>query len=349
MKIGIVGANSQVGTELCFLLDAKDEDVVPITRNELGAAVFDYHGFETRIGDVANTEDAKRVLNNLDMVVVSAFAPYFSRGELSPKQARTSNEALVENSVTQSHDDAIVIYFSSLAAFGSTVRNTDWWWYTREKRHIERNLFAADGDTQRTYAFRLGHVFGPHQGITKDLKSDLDNKQEIHLNVDPERPSNAVHTVTIADAILTAAQKLPDSDTYTIVNSPNWSWRKVLEFYSSDEGELVFHKSDNQSSKRQSLRRSLRGLFIRSLRTVPIPTTTLLSISVYLPERVYSRVWDSAKTRRVGAEIEKLRNAAFVDRDMFHYDPVPGPFIQDLNSTENELKTAPYVEFLDGD
>lgn len=160
MKIEIVGANSQVGTELCFRLNASDVKAVPITRNELGAATFSYHGFEYRVGDLADQTDAKALLGDLDVVVIAAFARYVSRGDLQSKEVRRTNESLVKNAVKHASEGACVIYFSSIAAFGSDVRDTNWWWYTREKRHLETVFQKTNVAATDKYAFRLGHVFG---------------------------------------------------------------------------------------------------------------------------------------------------------------------------------------------
>ena len=35
MKLGLIGANGNVGTELCFLLK-NDVDLIPVIRNRLG-------------------------------------------------------------------------------------------------------------------------------------------------------------------------------------------------------------------------------------------------------------------------------------------------------------------------
>lgn len=346
MKIGIVGANSQVGTELCFLLDVDGIDVVPIVRNELGAAMFGYHDFAYRIGDVAHDGDAGRVLKGLDVVVIAAFASYVSRGELQPKRARNANENLVRNSVIQSGDEAILIYFSSLAAFGSEVRHTDWWWYTREKRHLEREFFGSEASTKRKYAFRLGHVFGQAQGVTNELISDLRGKQEIHAEVDPDRESNIVHTTTIIDAIRTVIRTLPTSGTYSIVNQPNWTWSQVLEFYTPEDTEIVYHGGVRKSSKVLNVGRYFVGLLVDLLRAAPLQLSTLLSATVYLPEKLYSRSWKISKTGNIRAELNELRESNMVYHGMFEYDPVPGPFLDNLDRTETRLETESRLEFL---
>ena len=44
MKLGLIGANGKVGTELCFLLK-NDVDLKPIIRNRLGSVFLKHHGF----------------------------------------------------------------------------------------------------------------------------------------------------------------------------------------------------------------------------------------------------------------------------------------------------------------
>jgi len=88
MKFAIVGANGQVGTELCFLLRNEDLEVVPIVRNKLAAGFLDYHGFDCRIADISDEEDAREALNDIDVIVVAALA--------SGLQARRINRLLIQ-------------------------------------------------------------------------------------------------------------------------------------------------------------------------------------------------------------------------------------------------------------
>ena len=67
MKVGLIGANGSVGTELCFLLN-HDIDLKPIIRNRLGAVFLKHHGFDCHIADISQESDAKESLSDVDFV-----------------------------------------------------------------------------------------------------------------------------------------------------------------------------------------------------------------------------------------------------------------------------------------
>ena len=51
MKLAVIGANGQVGTELCFLL-RENVDLIPIVRNKLGTIFLKHNGFKCCIADI---------------------------------------------------------------------------------------------------------------------------------------------------------------------------------------------------------------------------------------------------------------------------------------------------------
>ena len=119
MKIAIVGANGQVGTELCFILDGKNREVIPIIRNELGAAFLTHHKFNCRIADISREDDAKNTLNDCDVVVISAYM--WPNMNISAEQNIEINENLVKNSIINSKENATVIYFSTIRTLSKKI------------------------------------------------------------------------------------------------------------------------------------------------------------------------------------------------------------------------------------
>ena len=72
MKLGLVGANGSVGTELCFLLN-EDTELKPIIRNRLGAVFLKHHGFNCHIADISQKNDAKENLSDVDLTVITSY------------------------------------------------------------------------------------------------------------------------------------------------------------------------------------------------------------------------------------------------------------------------------------
>ena len=67
--IAVIGANGQVGSEVCLFLSEMDGiEVVPICRSELGAAPLRSWGLESRFGALTGSEEARRLLAGCHLV-----------------------------------------------------------------------------------------------------------------------------------------------------------------------------------------------------------------------------------------------------------------------------------------
>ena len=61
--IAVVGANGQVGTEVCLCLaQMKEVRLIPIVRTKLSAAFLEQCGLECQVGSMQDVEEAKRLL-----------------------------------------------------------------------------------------------------------------------------------------------------------------------------------------------------------------------------------------------------------------------------------------------
>ena len=63
MNIGIIGANSQVGTELCLLLRGSGYQVTPVIRSRWAGSFLSHHGFNCKIGEITDEWYATGKLN----------------------------------------------------------------------------------------------------------------------------------------------------------------------------------------------------------------------------------------------------------------------------------------------
>lgn len=339
MKVGIVGANGQVGTGLSFLLADAGADVVPIVRSALAAATFDRYGFEYRIADVTDADEAS-VCSDLDVTVMAAFASYRSRDELRVKQARRDNERLVRNAVRSTAPDATVLYLSTVAAFGDEIGTNEWWWYGREKRRLER-VFAAELEATETtgYAFRLGHVFGPNQGIARDVHEELGRNHSVRVRADADAPSNAVHVPTIGAAIRQCVQTPVETGTYTVVNEPQWTWGDVIDYYAPDDGSVSvgFAPTSDGASRWGS---HLSRYAFAVLRRLPYGTAELLPYVRYLPDRVGRQFYRNLQRRNRVRELQRFRRRNDYWRREFDYEPAPGPSIPGVELPRPEIAEA---------
>lgn len=337
MKIAIVGGNSRVATELAFVLREWGVEVVPVVRNSLGTHFLAWHGFDCRVADVSDPDEARSALSDADAVVVAAFAWQYSHEGFQSRGARRTNEALVRNAVRESPPGPVV-YFSSQAAYGDDLEAPafgDWDLYTREKRNAERLLRSeAEAAGVPWYALRLGFVHGPNQTFATELAADLTGRDRVRVAVDPGKPSNVVHTVTVADAVRVCAATAPEAGVYAVTNEPQWTWGEVVEHY-ADAGVDIEYRPPGEGGG------FLGSLVQRGWRLLESREKTLRSATVALPDSVNERLFDQYLKHQRGGELAALDRAALVEDDAFAFGSMPGPPLPDLRPTRSLLASEP--------
>jgi len=334
VKVAIVGANSQVGTELTLLFDdQEDVEVVPITRNRLGTHFLRHSGIECEVADVTDDDDASRTLADVDAAVIAAFAWQYSQEGFQARGARKSNEAIVENTVRHAPADCDIVYLSSQAAYGDDIgapQYSDWSLYTREKRNAEDVLEESCEETgQSGYALRLGFVHGPNQGRSQVLRDFLGGDDHVHVVADPEKPSNVLHTVTLRDAIVRCGQDVAPG-TYPLVNEPQWTWGEVCDHYSPDGTTIHYHPPGGDPP----LYKRLLG---RAWGVIEDRQRTLRTATVYVPDAVNEWLFHRYLQRQRGGELSSLVDRTSLERSAFEFDPVPGENLPGLPETRSQL------------
>jgi len=330
MKLGLIGANGSVGSELCFLLK-NEVDLKPITRNKLGSVFLKHHGFDCTISDISNETDAKQSLSDLDVVVISSYAT----DPFSGSQTRSSqqiNENIIKNSIKFSKENSIIIYFSTIRAFSDKIDpNTSKFWtkpgYDKEKKHLE-NFFISESKKRKKKAFalRIGHVFGDNQSRTRDFKK-IFSKQSIIVQVDPEKKSNIVHTVTIKDAIMKCIQSNITSGIFSLVNNPQWSWKEVIDFYKTPETNIEYRTMSTNPPEN-----SLVWNILKSNKKFLAP------LRYYISPKFDTKINKKFATKRMMAAISNLKTEELFYTSEFNYKPIPGPFLNNLEDTKILLK-----------
>jgi dTDP-4-dehydrorhamnose reductase len=256
--IGIIGANGQVGTELCLVLAGlRNVKVVPICRNELGGAFLEYCGLECRYGTTADRALARKVLNGVDVVVDLSLV----LGDLPTLRQRTRE--VIRNELTES-GDVPFIYGSTIMAFGMRGPGTPFQQYRvahtiygAAKRYAER-LVVKWGRRlrKRVYVFRLGEVNGEMQECTRVRVRELARRMPEVLWI-PAGDAYCVFPSTIAEAIMAVAKGAEDPGIYTLVCSPQWSWAELAQYYCERAGvqpELRVSSSERAPLRAPGLR-----------------------------------------------------------------------------------------------
>lgn len=318
-RVAIVGANGQVGVSLSILLRERGMTVQPVVRNKIGAALFDHHGFDYRIGEITTEAEAADLLHGADAVIIAAFAPWF--GGPKPKAARQINTTIVENSVKLAPPDATIIYFSSLVAYGSEIGLSNWHWYGRTKRHLESVIEqACKRDGRPWYGLRLGHVYGPNQGHTQTLIDALSDRERVILPVSPDRETNIVHSVVLARAVEHCIEGTPDSGRIGVVNQPQWTWNDLVSHY-VPETDVVFRPelATQAQAGSQAINRTLATLIGR----LDSQREVLMSLLLYLPDR-FSTYLDHALSSSDAADaISRYNDKLTYEHRHFNYGPMP--------------------------
>lgn len=334
MNVAIVGGTSQVATELCMLLRERGHEVHPTVRSRVGASFYDYHDIDYRVVDVTDADEAREALQDADVVAIAAFARQYSR-EFAPRQARRTNERIIRGSVEAAPSDSIVVYFSSIAAFGRKVGFSNWDSYGREKRHAENALSEAlDTYGKEGHAFRMGPVYGVNQDKAAQLRRQIERNRgrdgDLTVDVSADKRSNALHAVTLLDAIETVAERSFDRREFTLVNEPPWTWQEMLEYYAPEGTTIKFMPSDGGPSGSKVVR------FAKEL--VESYERPLRGASVYLPARLNQRLFHEYVKRQVASEVKELSSTSRLSLSQFEEEPAPKARIEGLRRTRELLQ-----------
>ncbi len=270
MKLGIIGANSSIGIELCFLLK-NDVDLFPITRNKLGSLFLNHNNFSCRISDISKETDSLESLSDLNSVIISSY----SVDTYSGSQTRSSqkiNEDIIKNAVKFSQDNSTLFYFSTIRAFSNDVVSNSSNLkikssFEKEKIHLEKLLLSeSKKNNKRAFIFRISQVFGENQPRTRNFRKLLSN-HKVLVQVDPEKKSNIVHTVTIKDAIMKCLKNDYSSGIYSLVNNPQWTWKNVIDYYKKPETVIEYESKIIEDDKSSSSYNNENGFFWNLLKS----------------------------------------------------------------------------------
>src|ERR1700730_4989690 len=160
-RIGIIGANGQLGSEVCLLLNQmEDSQPIPICRNQVGASFLQRCGLDVRLGTTDNEVNTRKLLDDLDLVAD------FSLPVGASSHVRSTITQTVSNITRFAPPGVPFVYLSSTMAFG----NADFHSNLRSHRfsrsaygstkrfaeHLARKLSAKH--ERPAYLFRVGVV-----------------------------------------------------------------------------------------------------------------------------------------------------------------------------------------------
>ena len=341
IKVAVIGANGQVGAELCLLLARlPGVTLVPVCRTRSGSAFLRAHGIAVRHGSCANEDEARALLGDCQLIVNSALASG------NPRQIRATEDAIIENALRVAAADARVIHFSTQSVYGDPTPGKLVRWrnpYGRAKLGTERTAQrAAWRASKQLFVLRLGHVGGALQGISREIRTALASGELLLPARDVA--SNLVYTVTIVDAIEAIARGGVAPGIYDLMNAPQLSWRAVCEI----EREIaqlplleprIAPPLPQPDPWRAALRRIARLVAGDAARNV------IAKLLAHAPHRFNARAhawWHRARAR---AEIAALARGA-APAAHFSWVTNGSRFIAGLTPSRELLANAPYRDLL---
>jgi nucleoside-diphosphate-sugar epimerase len=333
----MLGANGQVGSELCLLLSKLgDMELVPVCRNRSGSAFLRWQGIACRHGRPADPSDAPRLLSDCDLVLNLALASG------NPAQIRSTEDRLIHNSFEFSRPGATVVYFSTQSVYGDPNPGQSIRWrnpYGRAKRVSESKVLAAARRfRKRAYILRLGHVCGELQGLSLDIRSDLIQGRAVLPAQDV--PSNTVLTASILDAVAEILGGRVRPGTYDLMNTPQWTWKQVYEYEARRAGvsfDPAFSPPANVNRRRHG-----RGLLsvARSMVSGRWTRELLAKLLAHAPPSVSQRAQAAWYAQRARAEITAVSGPE---------QPAPAEHLSWVTNGDRPLPQRPTIQVLRDD
>lgn len=358
ITFAIIGAAGQVGRRLMQVLGRQaDARVFGITRNAMSAGPLRADGLDVRVGSVVGEGDGAALLRGADVVVNAAL-------EIDrPKRARARNEALVSSLLAHSRS-ALVVHLSTVAVYGSCVDRSFSTFerprpdatYGREKLRLERFAMRAAARTrQRLMIFRLGHVYGPGQGISREF-FDVLRDRLWDLPFGGALPSNAIHVDHLAAALPIIARTATAQSVINAMDSPQRTWRELYDMHARAAGYVPAGSMDPAPSaiRRDEFRRMaalslsrrvpqqvsawVRQLPLKSLVSVTAVRQATEAALLALPLRVEQLIDRRYSVFSARQNLEAGGSGAAQGPPPWYYsDGITGPTLPETSETDERL------------
>ena len=265
-RIGIVGANGQVGTEICMLLKHwPDVDVSAICRRGNSGVALRHLGIDCRIWDSSSPTDANNIFGDLDLVAD------FSLPSGGVRRSVAIHEQIMGRSLGSARPKTPYVFASSQMAFGISPNRTElreYWFagttYGATKRRAEAMVSRVGRELDiPTYLLRLGQVHGFMQPVTKALREQAATSPTYQV---PSGPSFTVFCYTLAEALINISRQLESPGRYTAVSNPAWTWREFFQHLGATDIQELELSSKSKFSL-AALSRGIHGKIINGLQT----------------------------------------------------------------------------------
>jgi nucleoside-diphosphate-sugar epimerase len=305
MKIGIVGASSQVGASVAHFLSAEPgADVTCFVRSPYGNPYFRLVNLSSRAIDLSDREGLVSQLGEMDTVVDFSYP----RGSLHSIRAtgQSNTRAIVESM----RSGSAYIYMSSLMALGMSpgaievrkyaISRSP---YARIKRAIESTAMeCGQRKSVKVYLLRLGFVHGFLQAVSLGFRQRL-TRGSVAIQGRPGDATNTIFPSAISESILACASGAVSPGTYSAVSNPQWTLEQLYRYYLDYYGlqcELLFQESPRKPGRPNDLKqitgRALRGLrpMIDAYVVMNLPRLATLAAGKYRERALSTQATESS-------------------------------------------------------
>ncbi len=234
VRIGLIGANGQVGAEVALFLSSIPEvDLTCFVRSSYSTVLFRRASIRNVVVNLGRGEKTSE-LSAFDLIADFSYPA----GALPDFRQRISTH--VSSVILNLSPKCKYAHMSSLMAFGMPAechslknyripRTT----YAVVKRRTERAVFSESARFGiSAYCIRLGEVHGVLQSVSNQLQLQLGNSQ-IHVAGGRDEPSIVVFASSIAHALINIAKGEVLPGLYSLTSHPQWSLHELYAFYQS--------------------------------------------------------------------------------------------------------------------
>ena len=160
---------------------------------------------------------------------------------------------------------------------------------------------------------------GMMQKQTNELEKLLGKEGRIYIDADGNLESNVAHIMIVIRAIVMCQNEEIKPGKYTVVNSPQWSWKEVIEYYAPEGTEIQFYGS--KSGNKKSIKNNVVSMIWKMAET---QKSRLVPLLTYMSEGRNIQVVNKHLRGESKEAINNLKRKAGVRLDMFSYNPAPG-------------------------
>jgi len=319
MKIGIIGASSQVGSSLAFYLKHFTE-ITPVcfVRSSYSQVFFEMTGIEYKACDINDTVLLKEELSKLDAVVDCTYpsGQLYEIPHIIRQNIKSITAAMPAGKT--------FIYFSTIMAYGmpdeykhvknfGIARST----YAYIKRIAEKTVESETAKNKlRGFNFRLGQVHGFLQSVNTSYREKLYVNQFIKLDGAPGDKVNVIFIRSLAEAVIKAAKKEILPGKYSLVNNPQWNLEELYGYYKEyyHYNTPVVYSGKQHTSVKQSIKNKISNT-VKQYRGV--------LESYYLTSRpaLYKKIKGRFRSTNAAAATSGVENDPYTDFHLLGTNP----------------------------